>query len=149
MGRWQSFKRWLGLGYKPKTKIAVQYDEEVVQKYVDTGAEFGDAVSMIYMGECIGFEDLLKRWEDAERAYASLGYRTVSLDDFISYGGYGEEITALQVARDEGEEPVYHATYYREHFLGKSMMVSVEPVGDSGAFTGQYIRPSTEHLNKR
>jgi hypothetical protein len=148
MTRWERFKRWLGFKYEPKTKVAARYDDEVVQRYVDAGAVFGDVVSMIYMGECIGFEGMLKAWEEAERDYAALGYRTIDLDSFVGYGGWGKELEGLTVARDEGEEPVYHAAYYREHYLGRNMMVSVEPVGDSGAFTGTYVAPSTRHLNR-
>jgi hypothetical protein len=125
--------------------------DEIVQAYVTAGIEFGDVVSMIYMGECIGFDELFEKWEDAEKAYAGLGYRTLSIDDFISAGGYGTDIDPLlRVPRKEGETVVFHAAYYREHFLHRNMMVSVTPVeGGSGAFTGQYIRPSTAHLTEK
>jgi hypothetical protein len=148
MSVWKRFTRWLGFGYKPQTKIAARHDDEIVQRYIDTGLEFGDAVSMIYMGECIGFDKLLAKWEEAEQAYSDLGFRTLTLDAFVDSGGWGKELEGLSVARDEGEEPVFHAKYYREHYLGKNMIVGLDPVGDSGAVVGHYIRPSTEHLVK-
>lgn len=150
MTKWERFKRWVGIGYTPKTKVAAQYDEEVVQRYIDAGAIFGDAVSYIYMGECVGFEDRLKDWEEAEQAYAALGYRTISLDDFVSFGGYGKELQGLTVARDEGEAPIYHAVYYRVHFLGRcSPVINFDEMMKTGeAQVGTYAVPSTKHLTE-
>lgn len=142
-------KKLLGIGYKPITKIATEFNSEVVQRYVDAGSIFGDAVSFIYMGQCVGFEDRLKAWEEAEVAYAGLGYRTLSLDDFVDYGGYGKKLMGLKIARDEGEQVILHAKFYREHFLDK-----VEPVIDFNKMQetgeiqyGNYQAPSTRHLN--
>lgn len=150
MTRWQRFKRWLGFKYEPRSKIAARYDDEVVQRYVDAGLVFGDVVSMIYMGECIGFADLLKAWEEAERDYAALGYRTIDLDAFVGAGGWGKELEGLTVARDEGEEPVYHAAYYREHYLGRcGPVIDFEEMQRTGeAQFGTYAVPSTKHLNR-
>lgn len=147
MGLIKWFKRTFLPKPPPPPPGEVRYDEEVIIEYRQAGVEFGDVVSYIYMGECIGFDKMLARWEEAEREYAELGYRTISLDDFVSAGGYGKDLP-VEEPRRVGEAPVFHAAYYREHFLGKNMMVSVEPVGDSGAFTGQYVMPSTKHLNE-
>ena len=131
------------------THVIPVTDEEVVANYVLTGTEFGDVVSMIYLGECIGFENLLASWETAERAYANLGYRTLPVDDFVDAGGYGKELTGLRIPREIDENPVYHAAYYRKTFLNKNVMVSAEPVGTSGAWTGTYVRPTTKHLQRK
>lgn len=121
-------------------------DEEVEQGYLRAGGLFGDAVSYLYMGECIGFSDLLDAWAQWEREYAERGYRTISLDSFIDYGGYNKPIMGLRTKRDEDEEPIYHAQIYRERFLGK-----VKPALDLNAVMedrkvhfGTYVLPSTE-----
>lgn len=124
-------------------------DEEIIAAYRLNGAIFGDAVSYIYMGECVGFEELLAKWEACEVAYANLGFRTLSLDDFVDHGGYGKDIDSLlRVPRKVGEEPVLHAKYYREHFLGKcSPAIDFNKMFEDGQPQfGNYARPSTAHL---
>ena len=132
-------------------KVIPITDEQIIERYVLTGSEFGSVVSMIYMGECIGFGELLQTWEDAEFDYAMLGFRTCSLDDFVGYGGYGTPLPGLRVARFVDEQPVFHAKYYRETYLGKvgpaidyaRMMI------DGEVQTGRYEMPTTEHLVTR
>jgi hypothetical protein len=123
-------------------------DEEKVQAYVMAGGEFGSAVSMIYMGECIGFDKLLDHWETTEKAYAEMGFRTLSVDDFTGFGGWGRDIEALlRVPRKEGEKPVFHAAYYREHFFQKvGMHDAVKKAMQGEASYGTYAVPSTDHL---
>lgn len=119
----------------------------VEKRYVSSGANFGDAVSYIYMGECDGFEKLLSRWEEWEGEYNRRGFRTVSLDRFIGLGGYGKPIDdVIGQKREIGEEFVFHAKMYRENFLGK-----IKPVLDIQRLVtenkpqfGGYIPPSTE-----
>lgn len=102
-------------------------DKFVTRRYLYTGGNFGDAVSYApVLGECVGFEELLNRWAKWEKEYAERGYRTVSLDDFIEYGGYGKPIDKLVgVKRQENEDPVLHAETYRRVYLG-----SIQPVLD-------------------
>jgi hypothetical protein len=101
-------------------------DKQVEKKYVREGAQFGSAVSYIYMGECIGFKSMLNRWAKWEQEYSLRGYRTVSLDDFVDLGGYGKPVDQfLGVRRQENEEPILHAQVYKNEFLGK-----IEPVID-------------------
>jgi len=72
------------------------------------------------MGECIGFEKLLRKWEKWEIEYARRGFRTISVDKFTDLGGYGKSIDdLLRQVRDSDENPKYHAKIYREEFLGK------------------------------
>ncbi len=125
-------------------------NDEKVQAYVMAGGEFGSAVSYIYLGECVGFTELLEHWETTERAYAEMGFRTLSIDDFRGFGGYGIDIDPLlRVPRKKGEEPVYHAAYYRDHFLGKvSMSEAVTRAFQGEASVGTYEVPSTEHLKE-
>jgi hypothetical protein len=142
------FKRLLGIGYRPITKVATDFNEEVIQRYVDTGTIFGDAVSYIYMGQCVGFAARLQAWEDAEVAYAALGYRTLSLDDFVDHGGYGKELVGLKVARDVGEDVILHARFYRDHFLDKvEPLFDLQKMQETGEMQcGNYEMPSTKHL---
>src|SRR3989344_2686550 len=107
---------------------------------------FGDAVSYMYMGECLGFKRMLHAWARWEAEYARRGYRTISLDDFIDYGGYGKELGELAgVRRIADEKLVFPAEIYRQQFLGK-----VPPVIDTGelmkgnAQYGTYVLPSTK-----
>lgn len=129
-------------------KVIPITDEQVVARYVLAGAEFGDVVSMIYLGECIGFEGILNAWEEAERDYAALGFRTCSLDDFIDHGAYDKELKGLNVPRDIGEGAVYHAAYYRKHFFKNlSAIIDFDRMKEDGQVqTGTYLLPSTEHL---
>ncbi len=118
----------------------------VQNRYVDTGANFGIAVNMLYMGECDGFERRLNRWAFWEKEYANRGYRTISLDDFIELGTYGKSVEHLLWQKlDENEKPVFHTQIYREDYLGK-----VEPVIDIGKLlqgeqqAGFFTPPSTK-----
>jgi hypothetical protein len=125
-------------------------DEQTVEAYVMAGAEMGSAVSYIYMGECIGFDKLLGQWEATEKAYVDLGFRTLSIDDFVRYGGYAASIDKLlRVPRKRNEKPVYHAAYYRERFFEKvGMSGAVVKALHGEAAVGCYVRPSTDHLKE-
>lgn len=125
-------------------------NEQVIEAYVAAGAQMGDAVSYIYMGECIGFDKLLDQWEASEKAYSDLGFRTLSIDDFTSYGGYGRPIDhLLRVPRKNGEPPILHAAYYREHFFGKiGMSDAVKQALSGEVAVGHYQVPSSEHLKQ-
>lgn len=123
-------------------------DTQVQARYVDAGSCFGDALSYIYMGECDGFDGLLARFEKWETEYASRGYRTVKIDAFVEYGGYGIPIAGLGIKRPSEEAPVFYAREYRARFLGK-----VEPKLDvgklmseknSGFQTGTYTIPGVD-----
>ena len=132
-------------------------DKQVEKHYAEAGRIFGDAVSYIYMGECVGFADLLAKWEKWEAEYAKRGYRTLPVDDFVAYGGYGTPLENLSAKRAEGEETVFHAKIYREVYLGKiksavnlSELMKPVPTNDSGtqpepqAQFGTYFVPSTK-----
>jgi hypothetical protein len=146
-----ALSRWLRKIFGKPVSVPTLTDKEVIDRYVNYGLEFGDAVSYIYMGECVGFDKLLDAWEQSEREYSALGFRTCSLDDFIDAGGYGKELTDLGTPRDIDEEPVYHAAYYRATFFKK-----VGPAIDYGKLLKEggvqhatYARPSTKHLSRK
>jgi len=123
-------------------------DSTVEKKYVKSGAIFGDVVSYLPMGECIGFEGLLKNWENWEKEYARRGYRTVSLDRFVNLGGYNKSIDdVIGQKRELEEESIFHAKIYRENFLGKQIPFTIEELGESWS-SGTYILPSTENFKQ-
>lgn len=94
-------------------------DNQVTSRYKKAGSIFGEAVSMIYLGECVGFEKILRRFEKWEKEYARRGYKPLSVDDFRA-ASYGEDISQkLHCLQPEGEKPRFHAKIYREKYLGK------------------------------
>jgi len=141
------FRRLLGY----QTEIVPIKDEEKIERYVLTGCQFGNVVSMIYMGECVGFEDLLVRWEHAEREYAALGFRTIPIDAFVDAGGWGKELVGLRTPRDIGEAPIFHAAYYRQYCLGQLQpAINFNEILKSGKYqAGTYEVPTTQHLKRK
>jgi hypothetical protein len=123
-------------------------DKQVEDAYVQSGANFGDAVSYSYMGEPYGIKTLLNIWARWEREYSRRGYKTISLDDFIVMGGY--DLTDLKdkrgIKRRENEKPVLHAELYRQHYLAKvKPEVNIEKMlKDGKPQGGTYIPPSTK-----
>lgn len=124
---------------------------DIPDEYVRSGLEFGEAVSYLHLGECDGFEGMLAAWERAEQSYASQGFRTLSLDAFVDAAAREDQpLVGLFDRLEAGEEPVLHAPYYREHFLGKV----VPPLGVATSSLWhttptRFTLPSTLHLNRR
>lgn len=126
-------------------------NKAVEKHYSNAGARFGGDVSYIYMGECLGFRNHLKKWARWEKEYSGRGFRTVSIDDFIRAGGYGENISSLLgIKRAENENPVLHAELYRKTYLGDiGALVDLEKMQADGKqqfFSGTYNLPSTKIL---
>ncbi len=122
-------------------------DIKIIEKYRNIATEIGDILSYTYLGEPIGIERMVKRWAKAEKAYANLGYRTISLNGWVQHGGHGKSIDDIWMKkRDEDEEPVYHADVYKEKYLGKIIPVFnlKEMVEDGQPQFGTYSDPSTE-----
>ena len=107
--------------------------EYVIEQYLRTGAQFGDALNRLYMGECVDIADVKKRFAQLERRYASLGYRTITLDEFVEYGAYGRSLHhLLRVPRDLGEAAVYHADRLEAEYLEQGF-ASMRDFGDKRA----------------
>jgi len=126
-------------------------DSTVEKKYVKSGAIFGDVVSYLPMGECIGFEKFLGKWESWEKEYVRRGYRTISLDRFIEFGGHGKPIDdIIGQKREQEEEPIFHAQIYREKFLGKiNPIINLEEIAQNDQPQFEYYTlPSTEDNNQ-
>ena len=115
---------------------------------MQAGAEVGDAISYAYMGECVGFDDMVKKWTTLEREYAARGYRTISVDDLIDYGGgYVASIdNLLGVKRNDDEEPIYHSDRFAK--IREATFSQPNPVAEAFAtgktVTGTYFLPSTK-----
>lgn len=136
----------------PEAPPSGAFVDMIVTSYLEAGASFGDAVSMIYMGECIGFEKLLEEWEKWEAEYLALGFRSLSIDDFVGIGGWGKdpEALGLRQMRLEGEKPIFHARYYRRTYLGKlGRHPAIDAAFKGEVSSGEYFVPTTDHLKKR
>ncbi len=125
-------------------------DKFVARRYVVVGATIGDALSYCYIGIPVGFVVMHKRWEKWEKEYARRGYRTISLDDFIEYGGYDESLKNILVKRNSDEQPVFHATIYRERYMNTPL----EPqnllhLKKGRTVSGRYVLPSTKDESKK
>lgn len=114
-------------------------DSALWMHYIDAGAKFGDAVSYLYVGECVGFDSILENYERLEQEYANRGYRTIPLKDFIAYGGYGKSLPFELVKREASEEVVLYGKLYREKVLGKNV-VTIN-FNEDGSFGGTYELP--------
>jgi len=123
-------------------------DKTVEKIYLKVGGAFGcDSSDVATMGECTFFKIHLNRWGNWEKEYAKRGFRTISLDKFIDYGGYGKPITNLVgIKREKNENPVFHADLYAKHYLGKiKPVIDLEKMMKDGkSQSGTYINPSTE-----
>jgi hypothetical protein len=120
--------------------------EAIVENYVRAGGQFGEALSYIAMGECVGFDQMMRDWTALESAYAKLGYRTLSIDDFIEYAGYGKSISHLvRVERASGEPPVFHAEIFaRRYKEGFRPKIDFKSLHDNGKpQSGRFKLPST------
>ena len=123
-------------------RMAALSDRQVQQRYVLAGGRFGAAVSVLYLGECIGFRKLHAEWARWEKEYARRGYRALSVDAFTNFGGWCKPLEGLGIKRGADEKALLHAEIYRGLFLGK-----LKPVIDIALAEpqcGEYALPSTE-----
>jgi hypothetical protein len=91
-------------------------DEQVEDRYARAGDNFGFAASVADWDGEFSFNWLLSRWEKWEAEYAKRGFRTLPVDDF-TYFGDNKIVEGLGIKREEGEDPVFHAVYFREFCL--------------------------------
>ena len=90
---------------------------EVERAYLTSGAALGEALSYSIYGKIIRLDRKVHRLVQAERAYADLGHRPMSIDAFVELGGWGKDISdQFRQKRAEGEDPIYHARQYQEDF---------------------------------
>lgn len=84
-------------------------DKQVEKRYVKAGAKFGAAMSYVLMGKCYGFDTLYANWAKWELEYSKRGFRTLPLEKFINYGGYGAQLKGIGVHRAKSAQPVLYA----------------------------------------
>ncbi len=127
-----------------KCLVSLFPDSLVIGRYCKVGSIYGDLESYSYMGEIPGLRNWLAKWVFWEEEIVRRGYRAISLDNFILYGGgYVKNPPQVQL-RLLGEEPKYHARIRQEQLaLGKPEGCKVRQHFD-GSFTGSYTVPSTE-----
>lgn len=96
---------------------AILSDNRVEKSYINAGAAFGDALSYSGMGSIVGFDEMLDSWARWEKEYVQRGYKTISVDAFINFGGYGVSIDHLVgQKRTENESPRFHADIYKKRY---------------------------------
>lgn len=99
-------------------------DKKIEKKYLSIGESFGEMVSYLNAGKPCFFEETFEILKDLEKEYSDRGYRTISIDDFIDYGGYGKPISHLVgIKRDIDETPVLHTKLYEEMFTPNKNVV--------------------------
>ncbi len=138
------FEQIRGLWIKQpnKTQKLTSAERFTAHKYASAGCTFGDIVSYSYMGDVVGAEGALANWEKWETKYANNGFRTISLDDFIEAGGYGEDISSLVGARrNSTEHLILHALRYKG-LPTQTTLFDVQTL-PHGGFVGKYVLPST------
>ncbi len=87
----------------------------VEKKYLEAGRVFGDNLSYIFLGKCVEFEKNLDKLISWELEYAKRGFKTIPLNEFVEFGGYGKDIkNSLGKKRDAGEKPLYPAQNYKD-----------------------------------
>ncbi len=131
-------------------------DAFVQDHYHFYGAMFGDAVSYLPLGECVDFQERFEAWTFWEDAYSKRGFRTISIDNFVKIGGWGDDATPLLGQRRDPEESVVlHSERYRERYLGKmppgilqgGFGPLIDDKGNPRVIRAEYPRPSTEEPN--
>lgn len=100
-------------------------EKRIVNRYVRAGREIGEAIDfMTRFGKsckCAHFHKLLVRWNKTEKAYADLGYRTISVDKFTGCISGKHIDDDLRVIRGKRDKIIYHAEVYEmfwSHYKG-------------------------------
>lgn len=125
--------------------VSLFSDQYVKKRYKQAGAIFGDASSYSFMGECANVKRLLGSWAFWEQEFIRRGYRSVSLDQFIGYGGWAKPLENFGEKRNEGEKPTFHADIYRKLYLGRiKPAIKFSALLEGELQVGEYTSPSTE-----
>lgn len=97
--------------------MSLRSDQGVISAYLDAGAEVGHAVSYVaIVGEPHGFPRMVRRWVRWEAEYIRRGFRSIGIDEFQKYGGYGYAIKSIGIRREAGEKTVYHAQEFQSNW---------------------------------
>ena len=93
-------------------------DGFVERIYLGAGAALGDALSYgldVFPGDGTRLSTLVNRWAKWEEEYSRRGFRTIDLERFVGFGGYGEPVKGfIGQRREEDEKPILYAKKYRD-----------------------------------
>ncbi len=92
-----------------------------MRHYLGVGEKVGEILSCSYMGEALGFQELLVALVKYERQYVDSGYRPVTINQWVRFGGWGEEEPILGVVRDAGELPTYPVAEFSTTYQSPEM----------------------------
>jgi hypothetical protein len=82
----------------------------VIHRYRNAATAYGEADSFWFMGKCVGFDRMERRWRKTEQAFVAAGFRPLPLDTWVAHGGYGVPLPASFPQRlAPGEVPVLYA----------------------------------------
>lgn len=146
-----NFFNWLRKLLGRPINLVKLSSDELEKVYFAAGGSFGMAMSYGYMGRPVGHDKMLDRWAAAEKEWARRGMRTVSLDEFVGYGGYQMKIEGARSLRKQEDLPIFHADLYREHYCGANALPTtpnpvVLALQTGEVQCGEYEVPSTERL---
>ena len=65
--------------------------------YLSHAASLGDALSYSYMGKCVGYKEMVKNEYLWRQELKSRGYKGLTSDEMISYGGYGQKVVLRKI----------------------------------------------------
>jgi hypothetical protein len=108
---------WVTSRFSKRAREQYKHDQ-ITQAYHDLAADIGGGISEMGLGDpwlrvkgkmmSIRDPELYHLLDELEVAYAELGYRIITIDDWVDFGGWGVSIDHLWLMkRDEGERPVY------------------------------------------
>ncbi len=97
-------------------------DKKIEKRYLAIGKDFGEMISYLSSGKPLFLKETFEILSGLEKEYSDRGYRTISIDDFVEYGGYGKPISHLVgIKRDENEYPILHTRFYEDIFSKKQL----------------------------
>lgn len=76
-----------------------KYEQYVIKKYIQAGAEYGEALSYSHMGKCVGFDLLRFEFSKWERKIKDIGYKPYTMNQFVAYGAFGQNLPEIKKRR--------------------------------------------------
>lgn len=122
----------------------------VVLDYMKAGVDLGQATDLVGIaGRCMGFDDLLERFIEAERKYADAGFVPVSIELFEGWVGWGRHRDLLAAMGEQNPERaavvLYGLVYQRSFAPERYKSGPVQRVFATGEMMmGNYLHPSAD-----
>ncbi len=126
---------WLTRLVSKRAREQYQHDQ-IVNEYREVATAIGDGRSGMGFGDCaihvrralVGIRDseLYHILDELEEAYANLGYRIISLQNWVDYGGWGVSIDHLWlVKRQKNERPRFTKFEPKEELPERSRLIEM------------------------